>query len=283
VFLERFGKVLTKGELAFFGRQAMKRPSDLLFGAWNPIALFTSRYFGAKKAKAALPPNHRKQAEELDQLASTIHTPADARRFVDFLADLFSKETPSAWTRNSLLGLIARAEFSAVSDPQKTIPEPRLAEAWNAYVDTIGAPEDQKVAAAEIHNLRDAFLTAAHIARNRGSRNFWVVPSIYATLPDGRLAPGCRAVESIRVLWDLANMPENIKAARDRASKGVLMSDLYRKPPQSPRSSATGRAMLSAGVRNPYPIDLAQRKYIQLNGNKAFSRAVIAMLTKTLS
>jgi hypothetical protein len=90
-------------------------------------------------------------------------------------------------------------------------------------------------------------------------------------------------VESIRVLWDLANMPENMKAARDRASKGVLMSDLYRKPPQSPGSSATGVGLVSAGIRSPYSIELAQRKYIQLNGNKAFSRAVMAMLTKTLS
>jgi hypothetical protein len=219
----------------------------------------------------------------LNQLASTIQKPGDARRLINFLADLFSKETPSSWTRSSLRDRIAQAEFSAVSDPQKAIPEARLAEAWNSYVDTIGAPEDQKVTPAELHNLRDTFLTTARLGWNSGSRNFWLVPSIYATLPDGRLAPGCRAVESIRTLWDLANMPENLKAARDQVSKGVLTSDLYRKPPQSPAPSTTRVALVTGGVRGPYSIELAQRRYIQLNGSKAFGHAVMAMLTKTLS
>ncbi len=261
----------------------MKRRSLLLFGALSPIAMFTSRYLGARTGKTPLPIDYRQQAEELNQLASTIQTPADARHFVDFLADLFSEETPSSWTSNALRNRIAKAEFAAVSDPQKTIPESRLAEAWNRYVDTIAAPEDQKVTPAELHNLRDAFLTTARIGWNRGSRNFWLTPSIYATLPDTRLAPGCRAVESIRILWDLANNPNNIHAARERVSKGLLVSDRYRKPPQSSGSTATGVALVSGGVRNPYPIELAQRKYIAVNGNKAFSHAVMAMLEKTLS
>jgi len=43
------------------------------------------------------------------------------------------------------------------------------------------------------------------------------------------------------------------------------------------------RDAVSFCVRNPYPIELAQRNYIQLNGNKAFSKAVMAMLNATLS
>jgi hypothetical protein len=261
----------------------MKRRPLLLLGALSPIALFTSRYLGASAPKAPRPTDYRQQAEQLNQLASTIQTSADARRFVDFVADLFCEETPSAWTSNSVRSRIAQAEFAAVSDPQTAIPESRVAEAWNAYVDTIGAPEDQKVAPAELHNLRDAFLATARAGWNRTYRNFWLTPSIYATLPDGDLAPGCRAVESIRLLWDFANNPDNVKAARDRVSKGELLSDLYRKPPQSPASSATGSSWVSAGMRSPYPIELAQRNYIQMHGNKAFSRAVMAMLTKTLS
>jgi hypothetical protein len=265
-----------------YRRQAMKRRSLLFLGALSPVALFTSRYLGARTAKAPRQIDYRHQAEELNQLASTIQTPAGARRFVDFLADLFSEETPSSWTSSALRNRIAQAEFAAVSDPQNSIPESRLAEAWNAYVDTIGAPEDQKVTPAELHNLRDAFLTTARIGWNRGSRNFWLTPSIYATLPDGRLAPGCRAVESIRLLWDLANNPNNIQAARDRVSKGLLVSDLYRRTALSPESSVT-RGSVRFAVRNPYPVELAQRKYIQVNGSAAFNRAVMAMLSRTLS
>jgi len=77
-------------------------------------------------------------------------------------------------------------------------------------------------------------------------------------------------------------LPENIKAARDRESKGLLTSDLYRKPWLSPGSSVA-RGSVSFGVRNPYPIELAQRNYIQLNGNKAFSKAVMDLLNATLS
>lgn len=80
----------------------MKRRSLLLFGALSPIAMFTSRYLGARTGKTPLPIDYRQQAEELNQLASTIQTPADARHFVDFLADLFSEETPSSWTSNAL-------------------------------------------------------------------------------------------------------------------------------------------------------------------------------------
>lgn len=261
----------------------MKRRSILRLGALSPIAPFTSRYLRAKAPRAPLPTDRREQAEQLNQLASSIHTPADARRFVDFLAHLFSEETPSSWTSNSLRNRIAQAEFAAVSNPPKAIPESRLAEAWNTYVDTISAAQNQKVVPPELHNLRDAFLATARAAWNRGYTNFWLTPSIYATLPDGRLAPDCRAVESIRVLWDLANNPNNIQAARDRVSKGLLLSDLYSKPPQSPGPSTTNRASVSFSVRSPYPIELAQRRYIQLNGNKAFNRAVMAMLTTTLS
>jgi hypothetical protein len=261
----------------------MKRRSLLLLGALSPIGLFSARYLRAIATSTPLPTDYRQRAEELHQLASNLQTPADARRLVDFLAELFSKETPSGWTDRALRNQIAQAEFSAVSDPQKAIPESRLAEAWNAYVDTVGATEDQKVIPAELHNLRDAIQTTARHSWDGGSRNIWAVPSIYATLPDGRLAPGCRAVESIRLLWDLANMPENLKGARDRVSKGVLFSDLLRKPPQSPMPSVTHGASITVAVSRPHPMELAERSYIQRNGNKAFSNAVLAMLTKTLS
>ena len=260
----------------------MKRRSLLFLGALSPIALFTSRYLGAKAPSSTRPMNLQQCAEQLNQFASTIHTSADARRFVDYLADLFSEDAPSAWTNNSVRSRVAQAEFAAVADPQDAIPEQRLADAWTAYIDTLGAPENQKVIPVELHNLRDAFLTTGRFAWNRGYRNIWAVPSIYATLPDGRLAPACRAVEAIRVLWDLANMPDNLTAARERVSKGVLLSDHHPQSSPGGTSSAT-RSSISFSVRGPYPIRLAQQEYIQHNGNKAFNRAVIAMLTNTLS
>ena len=61
----------------------MQRRSLLLLGALSPIALFSARYFRAIAAGTPLPADYRQRAEELHQLASTIQTPADARRLVD--------------------------------------------------------------------------------------------------------------------------------------------------------------------------------------------------------
>ena len=259
----------------------MKRRSLLLLGALTPIALFTSRYLGAR-TRTSLPGDDRERAQQLNELAGNIRTPADARRFVDFIAEIFSEETPPGWTNGSLRERIAQAEFSAVSDSQRLIPEARVAEAWNAYMGTLQAPKEYEVTAAEIHNLRDAFLTTARISWNRGSRNIWAVPSIYATLPDGRLAPGCRAVESIRVLWDLANMPGNLKSARDRTNRGVLISDLFRQAQSKPSPSSTA-AHVEGRRGSSNPVQIAESQYVKTNGMTAFGNAVITMLDRTLA
>ncbi len=58
-------------------------------------------------------------------------------------------------------------------------------------MDAIQAPEESWVTAAEIHNLRDSFFTTSRLLWDCGNRNIWLVPSIYAVRPDGKLAAGC--------------------------------------------------------------------------------------------
>ena len=183
-----FGIVKSKTKGHSFRRQTMKRRSLLILGVLAPLAFLRSRYLSAGASKALSPADYQQRAQQLNELAANIQTPADAHRLVDFISDLFSDETLYRLKSSSLRNQIAQAEFSAVSDSQKLIPEPRLAQAWNTYVDTIGAPEDRKVTPAELHNLRDAFQTTARVLWDRGSRNIWTVPTIYATLPDGRVA-----------------------------------------------------------------------------------------------
>jgi hypothetical protein len=116
---------------------------------------------------------------------------------------------------------------------------------------------------------------------NRAGTNIWSVPSIYATLPDGRLAPGCRAIESLRVPWDLANMPENLQSARDRVRQGVLLSSISREP----RKEATSSGSISFVVGHTFtnPSQMAQRHYIAVHGSEAFGSAVKAMIDCTLA
>ena len=81
-----------------------------------------------------------------------------------------------------------------MTDPETAIPEPRLAEAWNGYIDTLGAPEDQKVTPAELHNLRDAFLPTVRFDWNRGYRNYGPFLDLRHTAgrPSGPRVPSSR-------------------------------------------------------------------------------------------
>lgn len=260
----------------------MQRRSLLTLGALLPIGLLRSRYVNALISKIPSPPGQRESAEQLNELAGNIHSPADARRLVDFVAQLFSKETPSKLLDGSRLSRVSQAEFSAVSDPHKLIPEVRLVSAWNAYVETMHAPETCRVTVPEVHYLRDSFLSSARVLWDRGHGNIWSVPSIYATQSNGELAPGCRAIESIRVLWDLANMAENLKMARDGVKNGLVPSDLYRQSQAQPPTSAVENRFVTT-ITHVNPMEIAKRQYIQAHGTKEFHKAVIAMLDDVLA
>lgn len=69
---------------------------------------------------------------------------------------------------------------------------------------------------AEIHNLRDEYYATARLLWGRGSQAIWTMPNIYAVWPDENVADGWRAVEALRVVWDLANQFENLRSARGR-------------------------------------------------------------------
>jgi hypothetical protein len=233
-------------------------------------------------SKTIAPIDYRERAQQLNRLAADIQTPDDARRLVDFIADLFADTIPHGWLSGSLLERIAQAEFSAVTDGRKLIPEQRIAAAWNGFADTLRAPAECRVTSAEVQSLRDGFWASARAMWDRSPGNFWAVPSIYATQPDGGLAAGSRAVEAIRVLWDLANMPDNLKGARERVAKGELFSDVLRQEEQRPPA---GSVMGSYVVARAYvnPVWAAQRQYIQKNGMGAFRKSVVTMLEHTLS
>jgi hypothetical protein len=259
----------------------MKRRHFLFLAPFLPSALFTPRLLRAWKNQSPPPRNIAEDALRIDELASNIHTPADARRLIDFIAQIFSDELPPLWTTDSLRSRLAQGEYLAVTNPEKRIPEEHLATTWNAYITTIHAPETSQVTAAEIHNMRDALWVTARIMWSRGGRNFWAVPSIFATQPDGSLGSACRVVESLRILWDLANMPDNLRGARERMSNNMLMSDLYKRAQQKPPSSSAGRAYLSVGVSSN-PVETAATQYIRDHGVVAFSNSVETMLNTLL-
>jgi hypothetical protein len=260
----------------------MQRRSLLFLGALLPLGLFRPRSLDALIPNIPSPTEQRETAEHLNELAANIRTPGDARRMVDFVAQLFMEVMPHALMTSSMRSRISDAEFSAVSDANKLIPEQRLADAWNAYAESMQAPDTCKVTAPEIHYLRDSMLVTARFFWDRSHMNFWSVPSIYATQADGGIARGCRAVESIRILWDLASQPESIKSARDGVRRGVLFSELLRQEQANSSAPATGNSLTEA-LSYTNPMDMAQRQYIQARGNKAYRKEVIKMVESALA
>jgi hypothetical protein len=209
---------------------------------------------------------HRQAAIEINDLPGRIHSEADALAFVDKLADFFTDILPPAWVTRGIRQRIARAEYEAVSDPSRLVPEQRIADVWNKYVREIGASEEALVTVAEIHNLRDADLSISQLWWSRMSNQIiWTMPNVYAVGPDGKVADGCRAVETLRVLYDLDMLFDNLRGARDRVRKGTLASDELKKRQDNPPPKQKATYRLEAQV-DTNPIRRAEYRYLQEHG-----------------
>src|SRR5260370_11079197 len=88
---------------------------------------------------------YRQAANQINGLAGRIHSEADAIAFVDKIAEFFADTLPPIWVTRSVRQQVAHAEFEAVSNPSRLIPEQRVADVCNKYVPEIGASEDTLV------------------------------------------------------------------------------------------------------------------------------------------
>ena len=234
---------------------SVQRRKLLFFAPMVPMSFYLSRHLNALAPKPEQQANPRQQATELNELAISIKTSVDARLLVDFVADIFSKDLLPAWGTEKVRKQIAAAEFATVSDQRLLISEGRLARAWNGFVQAVGANPETLVTEAEVHNLRDGLFSIAGFFWQEGNQTIWTAPGIYAVDNRGTIADGCRAVESLRVLWDLANMPSNLTAARARAKQNVFLSDQFREAQRSPTRPIQGS--LSFSFAEPNPIEIA--------------------------
>ena len=232
-------------------------------------------------AKAVAARQKERQSSILiNQLAGNIHSRDDSRALVNAVAKEFADDLPPEWTTAGLRERIAEAEYQTATNPENLIPEQRVADAWNRYVNEIGAPSEALVTVAEIHNLRDADYAGAQLMWAQGLKEIWSVPNIYAVGPDGKVANGCRAVEALRVVWGMANQYDNLLAARDRVQKGILFSDLLGKPAKKPAHGYV-RAEVTSSSRSE-PVEAAADRYIREHGVADFSLLVEEMIGNLL-
>jgi hypothetical protein len=119
------------------------------------------------------------------------------------------------------------------------------------------------------HNMRDADYAGGQVMWARGMQTVWTMPMIYALGPDGKVADGCRAVEALRVIHEIAYQFNNLRGARERLQKGIVASDVI-KQSQEKLSSGTARARLESRVITN-PIQPAESRYIREQGIDGFN------------
>src|SRR5579863_3294356 len=219
---------------------------------------------------------HRQAAIRINDLAARIHSQADADAMISEIADLFNKELPPVWALSIIRQRVAHDEFEAASNPTKLMPEQRVADVWNQYAREIGAPDEAIVSVAEIHNMRDAQFTMAQMMWVRANQTIWTMPNMYALGSDGKVADGCRALDAIRVIHDLVGLFQNLRAARERVQKGIVVSDKIKKPTEEQKTQGRTVGRLEAHL-DSNPIRPAELRYLQDHGSVAYDLLLVRL------
>jgi hypothetical protein len=223
----------------------------------------------------------RQESIRVNELAAHISSEADARAFVDAVADMFADILPPSWATRGIRERIAHAEYEAVSDPLRQIPEQRIADVWNKYVREIGASEEALVTAAEIHGMRDTTFAVGQMMWSRGTnQTAWTMPNIFAVGEDGKVAEGCRAVEALRIIHDLDQLFDNLRGARERLRQGIVASNVIKKSLENTNANQKTTARLTAWV-DTNPLRPAEYKYVREHGADHLNR-VVEMLFEEL-
>jgi hypothetical protein len=217
---------------------------------------------------------YREAAIRINDLAGNIHSEVDARAFVDAVAEQEAGGQLLWWATTNIRHRVARAEYDAVSDPSKLIPEQRIVNVWNEYVRELDAPEETVVTVAEVHNLRDAQYTMNKWMwkKERFPQSLWTMPDVYAVGSDGKVAGGCRAVEALRILHDMSRFFKSVRSARERVAKRVLVSDLAGlQKSANPRAQAV-KSHLAVASADPMPVRAAEYRYLHVHGEGDYRR-----------
>ena len=197
--------------------------------------------------------------------ADRIRSEPDARAYVEALVKVWGPHG------NELPGLpqfedrLARAEYAAVRDPQKRIPEFLVAKTFNELVNLWGALKSSRVTVEELHAFR-IIASSFHYSRS------------VARLADGSVGPDCRPTEAL-VLLNLLDSGGGIQPwLRERVRNRhwpwkFLMRYEWRRPrkPTKPglRPLNGSDPAFEQGLQQRVKFDLARRWY--LTNHPAFS------------
>jgi uncharacterized protein (DUF934 family) len=95
------------------------------------------------------------------------------------------------------------------------------------------------------------------------------MPNVFSVGTDGKVAAGCRALEAMRVFYDLDNNFESLRAARKAVKEGRVFSDeMERMNRQRLGYKTELRAVVEARV-DDNPVRGAEYDYVRKHGSLA--------------
>jgi hypothetical protein len=226
----------------------------------------------------------RQTAIHINDLAGNIQSEADARAYVDAVAEELTGHRHMSWTTKSIRHRVAHAEYEAATDSSRQIPEQRIVDIWNEYVRQIGAPEEATVTEAELHNLRDAMYSSAshYMWKSEMTQSIWTMPNIYALDAGGRVANGCRALEALKIIHDMHETFPIVRSARVRVQKGVFVSDTIKE--RKAKGTTPPRAFLATGSFHATSELISLRpfvyRYQHEHGERAYDQLLRRLFTE---
>lgn len=123
---------------------------------------------------------------QIDELGDPAHiqTKADARAYIEALVKRWGAHETNY---PDLTDRLARAEYAAVRNPERLIPESQVAKTFNRLMDEWGMPLWTRISVPELHAFRINYALT-------------VYPRSVARLPDESIAPSCRPTEALFLL-----------------------------------------------------------------------------------
>ena len=189
--------------------------------------------------------------QRIDELAAHVQTEGDAKAYVEALVKRWGpEEAPDLAEFEERL---ARAEYLAVRNPDKLIPESQVATTFNRLMDEWQMPGWTRISAPDLHEFRFAYATI-------------IYPKSVARLPDQSIAPSCRPTEALLLLHMLNSKggipPEIREQFRDSRLPWSLLKRL-RSPQAAPKPIEPGLhpAPQTPGLRQEVAYLTLQRKY----------------------
>lgn len=235
---------------------------------------------GLRRQTQATANKYRQEAIRINDMAGSIQTEADAHRLVDAVSDMFDELL--RWLPRGVRHRVAQAEYKAATGPAHLLTEERIAGVWNEYVREIGADEEANVTANELHTLRELLYVSGKIMWSEGqNQTIWTAPNVYAVAPDGKLADGCRALEALRLFYELDSHLGNAQIAKRLVREGINATDLMRQAEERRRRGQV-RYEVRAVAAPESPVGGAERRYVAERGVGAMRKLVLRLFDELL-